>query len=208
MSEPQPDERLRPAMNALAACDDDIARAYEACGLPPVRRQPADFAGMVNIIAAQQLSVHAARAICERLRAAIGPLTPESFLAVPEEEARNLGLSRPKVRYLRGIAEAEQSGDLDFAELAEVPDDEAMARLTAIKGVGRWTAEIFLLFALERPDVFPAQDLALQVSGQRLKRLEDRPSADVLRELADSWRPYRSAAARFLWHYYRHPGVA
>lgn len=207
MNEVRPEERLRPAMEALAARDDDIARAFAICGPPPLRSQPADFAGMVNIIAAQQLSVHAARAIRERLAAAVDPLTAEGFLELPEETARRLGLSRQKHRYLRALAEAVATGELDFAALARMPDDDAMARLTAIKGVGRWTAEIFLLFALERPDVFPAQDLALQVAGQRIKGLSARPSAQDLRELAEAWRPYRSVAARFLWHYYRHPGA-
>lgn len=207
MNQTEASERLRPAMEALAARDRDIARAYEICGLPPLRRQPASFAGMVNIIAAQQLSVHAARTIRERLEAAVDPLTAENFLALPEDAGRRLGLSRQKYRYLHGIAEAAHAGALDFDKLAGMPDDEAMARLTAMKGVGRWTAEIFLLFAMERPDVFPAQDLALQVAGQRVKGLESRPGDRELRELAEAWRPYRSVAARFLWHYYRHPGA-
>jgi len=201
-----PDESLRPALEALAARDPHVARAYEACGLPPVRRHPPDFGGLVRIIAAQQVSAHAARAIIARLDAALGELTPAAMLGLDEDSARTIGLSRQKLRYARGLAEAIQAGELDFDDLARAPDEEVMARLTACKGVGRWTAEIFLLFALQRPDVFPAQDLALQVAAQRLKGLAERPSAAGLREVAEDWRPYRSAAARFLWHLYRHPG--
>ncbi len=202
-----PDESLRPALEALAARDPHVARGYAACGLPPARRHPPDFGGLVRIIAAQQVSAQAARAIIARLDAALGGITPEAMLALDEDAARAIGLSRQKVRYARGLAEAVRAGELDFEGLARAPDDEVMARLTACKGVGRWTAEIFLLFALQRPDVFPAQDLALQVAAQRLKGLPERPSATGLREVAEDWRPYRSAAARFLWHLYRHPGA-
>ena len=208
METPEPDETLRAAMESLAGQDADIAVAYKSCGLPPVRRARADFAGLVRAIAAQQLSNKAAAAILARLEESVPEVTPPALLALDEDRARQIGLSRQKVRYIHGIAEAVESGRLDFATLAEAPDDEVIAALTGLKGVGVWTAEVFLLFAFQRPDVFPAQDLALQVAGGRLKGLDGRPSAAALREIAEDWRPYRSAAARFLWHYYRHPGVA
>jgi len=204
---PDGDERLRPALEALAAADPALGRAYAGCGLPPPRRADPGFAGLVNIVAAQQLSKHAANAIVARIRARLDPVTPHGFLALGEDEGKALGLSRPKYRYLAGLAEQVASGELDFAELAAAEDAEVMRQLTAIKGIGTWTAEIFLLFALERPDVFPAQDLALQVSAQRIHGLDDRPDHKRLREIAETWRPYRSAAARFLWHAYRHPGA-
>lgn len=204
---PEGDPRLRPAMEALAEADPALGQAYAACGLPPARKADPGFAGLVNIVAAQQLSKHAANAIVERIRARLNPVTPGAFLDLGEAEAKALGLSRPKYRYLSGLAEEVESGALDFDALARAEDAEVMARLTAIKGIGTWTAEIFLLFALERPDVFPAQDLALQVSAQRIHGLEARPDHKDLRELAERWRPYRSAAARFLWHAYRHPGA-
>lgn len=207
MTEPPPDERLRPALEALARRDRDIARAYAACGLPARRRHEADFAGLLRIVVAQQVSAHAARAILGRLDAACRPLAPAAFLALGDDDLRAVGLSRQKMRYGRLIAEAAAEGRLDFGRLAAADDAAAMAELQAIKGIGRWTAEIFLLFALERPDVFPAQDLALQVAGQRLKGLAARPGARELRALAEAWRPARSAAARFLWHVYRHPGA-
>src|SRR5690606_3713842 len=110
--------------------------------------------------------------------------------------------------YGRGLAHALTSGALDLEALEQMADEEAIAALIGLKGIGRWTAEIYLLFALERPDVFPADDLAVAVAAQRLKGLETRPSGRSLRAMAEAWRPHRSAAARFLWHYYRHPGVA
>ncbi|SDG26316.1 DNA-3-methyladenine glycosylase II [Limimonas halophila] len=200
-----PDERLRAALDTLAARDPDLANAYAACGLPAHRRQDPSFAGLVRIIAAQQLSNKAAASIVARLQEAETPLTPEGARELSDEDARRFGLSRPKLRYIRGIAEAVGRGELDFDRLADADDDAVLRQLTALKGVGQWTAEIFLLFALERPDVFPAQDLALQAAGQRLKGLDARPDAGTLREIAETWRPHRSAAAKFLWHLYRHP---
>ena len=204
---PDPDARLRPPLEALAARDGDIARALAACGLPPRREMPGGFAGLVRAIVAQQVSAQAARAIMARLHAGLPDLTPEAILGLDIESARALGLSRPKLAYLQGLAAAVADGALDLDALAQAPDDSVLARLTAFKGVGRWTAESYLLFALERPDVFPAQDLALQEAARRLKGLPTRPDTARLRDLAEAWRPWRSAAARFLWHIYRHPGV-
>lgn len=204
---PEPDEGLRPALEALAARDADIARQYAACGLPPVRRRPAGFAGLVHIIAAQQVSAHAARAIIGRLEAAARPLTPKAFLALDEAALKAIGLSRQKVRYARALAEDVLAGRLDLDGLARLDDEAAIAHLVQAKGIGRWTAEIYLLFALGRPDVWPADDLAVQVAAQRLKGLPERPGRAEMQEIAAPWRPHRSAAARFLWHFYRHPGV-
>jgi DNA-3-methyladenine glycosylase II len=207
--EPQADRdrRLEPALAALAAADPALGRAYAACGLPPVRTADAGFAGLVDMIASQQLSNRAAAAIVGRIRARLDPLTPEAFLQLSEAEGRELGLSRPKIRYLHALAEQAVTGALDFAWLARQDDATVLARLTAQKGVGVWTAEIFLLFALERPDVFPAQDLALQAATQRIHGLAERPGPKTLRAIAETWRPHRSAAARLLWHVYRHPGA-
>jgi DNA-3-methyladenine glycosylase II len=201
------DTRLKPALEALAEADPALGRAYESCGLPPVRKAEAGFGGLVNMIAAQQLSKDAAGAIVRRIRARLDPLTPETFLQLSEQEARSLGLSGPKYRYLTGLAEQTAAGALDFAWLTEQDDETVLKHLTAQKGVGVWTAEIFLLFALERPDVFPAQDLALQESAKRIHGLAARPDTKQMRQIAEAWRPHRSAAARFLWHAYRHPGA-
>lgn len=207
IEEPEPDTELQPALETLAARDADIADAYRTCGLPPKRRRAPDFGGLVRTIAAQQVSASAAKAIISRLETALPAVTPDAVARLDAEQAREIGLSRQKHAYITGIAEAVLSGELDFDALAEADDATVMERLTALKGVGRWTAESFLLFGLRRPDVFPAQDLALQMAAKRLKGLAERPSAPALRELAEPWRPYRSAAARFLWHIYRHPGA-
>ncbi len=201
------DSSLRPALEALAALDPDIARCYPACGLPPVRRHKTGFAGLLRIIMAQQVSTASAAAIIGRLDAAVRPLTPEGFLALEEAELKAIGLSRQKMRYGRALAEDLLARRIDLRALTRMADEEAIAHLMQAKGIGRWTAEIYLLFALRRPDVWPVGDLAVQAAAQRLKNLDVRPEGEAMRALGEPWRPYRSAAARFLWHLYRHPGV-
>lgn len=208
MSEPAPpDETLRPALTALAARDPAIARAYAACGLPPVRRRPAGFAGLLHIICAQQVSAASAAAIVGRLDSAVRPLTPAAFLAVDDAALRVIGFSRPKARYGRALAEDVLAGRLDMDGLDHMDDAAAIAHLCQAKGIGRWTAEVYLLFALGRPDVWPADDLAVRIAAQRLTGRAKRPDRAAMLTLAEPWRPYRSAAARLLWHLYRHPGV-
>ena len=206
--EPIPDERLRPAMEALAARDPEIAEAYARCGLPPERSSEPGFAGLIRMIAGQQVSVQSARAIIGRLEERVDPLTAGQFLKASEEDLKAVGLSRPKLRYGRILAEEIASGALDIDGLAGLEDDVAIAELTRVKGIGQWTAEIYLLFALGRPDVWPVGDLALCVAAQHLKKLEERPAPKAMLALGEDWRPHRSTVARFLWHLYRHPGVA
>jgi len=206
-SHPRPDETLRPALEALAARDPDIARHYALCGLPPLRRRPVGFAGLAQIIAAQQVSAASANAIVGRLEAALRPLTAEGFLELDEAALKAIGLSRPKMRYCRALAEDLLAGRIDLDGLAGLDDEAAIEHLTRAKGIGVWSAEVYLLFALRRPDVWPAGDLAVQVAVQRVKGLEARPNVAEMRALAEPWRPHRSAAARFLWHLYRHPGL-
>ena len=201
------DTKLRRPLMLLAERDPDFAAAFKACGLPPKRRQPLGFEGLLSIILAQQVSAGATRAIRDRLYAAVGELTPETFLALDDEALRGIGFSHQKVRYGRGIAEVSQSGELDFDAVAAMDDGAAIAELCKIKGIGPWTAEVYLLFSLGRPDVWPAADLAVQEALKRLKRLRKRPSTERMRKLGQAWRPFRSAAARFLWQYYCHPGV-
>lgn len=202
-----PDESLRAPLEALAARDPEIAEAYALWGLPQQRRRHPGFAGLITIVAAQQLSIHAAGAIVARLEAACRPLTAERFLALEEAELRAIGFSRSKLRYGHHLAEALVSGDLDLEQVHALEDEAAIEALMQLKGIGRWSAEIYLLFALRRPDVFPAGDLALQVAMQRLKGLDARPDAKEAAERALAWAPHRGAAARFLWHFYRHAGV-
>ena len=151
---------------------------------------------------AQQVSTHAAKAISARLDAALEAKTPEAFLQLTDADLRAVGFSRQKVVYGRDLAAAFLDGRLSMPKLRKQSDDDAIAAITSVKGLGVWSAEVFLLFSLQRPDVMPAHDLGLIVAAQRLKRLKERPSPKQLREIAEPWRPYRSYASRMLWHYY------
>ena len=187
----------------LIRIDSDLARGFAEIGPPPRRSSPASFMTLLDVIVAQQVSKAAAATISARMRAAMRGRSPRDFLALEDSDLRAVGFSRAKVIYGRDLARAVLEQRLSVARLRQLDDDAAIAELSAIKGIGRWSAEVFLLFALKRPDVMPAQDLALIVAAQRLKRLDRRPTPNELRALAEPWRPYRSYAARFLWHYYR-----
>lgn len=164
----------------------------------PLRRWPEGFGALRDAVLGQQISTAAAAAIAARMAAA--GLDSEAAIAGADDEAlRAAGLSRPKIRTLRGIATA----GVDWPGLRALPDDEAVARLTALPGIGRWTAEIYLKFALGRPDVFAAGDLALAEAARLLYALPERPGPAALLALAEPWRPWRAVAARALWAYYR-----
>lgn len=175
------------------------ARIFPEITPLPLRRRNDGFEAIANAIVSQQISVAAAAAIWTRLQAA-GLTTPEGVMAARDDDLKAAGLSRPKQRYLRGIAET----GLDWEGLRLLTNDEVMAALVALPGIGVWTAEIYLKFALGRADVIAAGDLALQESAKIMFELEKRPSPAELRKLAESWRPWRSVAARGLWAYYRH----
>jgi DNA-3-methyladenine glycosylase II len=204
----QTDDQLREAMLRLAAVDEDIARAHALAGPPPVRRHEPGFGGLARVVLAQQLSAHAARAIIARLDARLPGLAPGPLLELPETDLQALGVSRPKVRYLRALAADVAEGRLDLDAVETLDDEDAIAALTAAKGIGRWTAEIYLLFALQRPDVWPADDLAVRHAAARPGGGPAPPARAQMQALGETYRPHRSAAARFLWHFYRHPGVA
>ncbi|HEY0526073.1 MAG TPA: DNA-3-methyladenine glycosylase 2 family protein [Stellaceae bacterium] len=194
--------RLRAALDALYRIDPRLRAAEEAAGPPPWRSRPEGFGAMLRTIVGQQLSTVAATAIFERLAPGGAVPLPGALLAMPGESLRALGLSQQKIGYVRGLADAVATGRLDFAALRGLPDEECIGLLTGVKGIGRWTAEIYLLFALDRPDVFPSADLALQAACCDLLALPARPSAREAAVLAEAWRPHRGAAARLLWHYY------
>lgn len=189
---------------ALAAADADLAAVLARFGAPPSRRRAPGFESLVKIIVGQQVSVASADAIWRRLEAGLGRVAPEPVLAAGPDRLATMGLSRPKAAYVSGIAEAVTGGALDLDGLDALADEDAMAALVAIRGIGRWTAEIYLLSALGRPDVWPAGDLALMNAARAVKRLDARPDAGGMIALAEAWRPWRAVAARLLWHYYRH----
>jgi DNA-3-methyladenine glycosylase II len=195
---------LHHAIAAIAAADPDLARVRRLLGPPGLRARAPGFAALLNIIVAQQVSRASAEAIWGRLEAACRPLVPDRFLKLSDDAYREIGLSRQKIRYARGLAEALVGGAVDLDRVAALDDDDAVAELVTLKGIGRWSAEIYLLSSLGRPDVWPADDLALMIAVQRLKRLDDRPDRARMLAVAEPWRPWRSVAARLLWHYYRH----
>lgn len=195
--------RLKAALDRLAERDPDIAAAMPRIGYPAPRIRDPGFATLLNIVVAQQISTKAAAAIWGRLQTAAGPvLSADSLLALTDADFRAVGFSVRKVDYVRDLARAVAEGRLNLEALATCEEAELVARIAALRGFGRWSAEIYGLFALGRVDIFPADDLALQVAAMRLKRLPARPNAKALRELAEAWRPLRGAAAVFLWHYY------
>ena len=195
---------MREAAEALRAKDPEfVATLLAVGGPPPLRRREPGFAGLAAIIISQQVSVASASAIFGRLESRLAPLEAVRVAAATEEELRGCGLSTPKIRSLRALAEAVAFGGLDLAGLAALDAEEAHEKLVAVKGVGPWTADIFLLFCLGHPDAFPAGDLALQEAAKLALRLKARPDAARLERIAERWRPWRGVAARMLWAYYR-----
>ena len=194
---------LKKAMRHLAKVDPDFARVLKEVGHPELREVPSGFGGLMRSIVGQQVSVHAARSIWLRLEAAVPSMEPADFLMVGDEQLRAVGLSAAKMKYGRSLATDIVEGRIDFAALAELEDEAAITMLTQAKGIGRWTAEIYLMFAHGRPDIMPGLDLGLVVAAQHLKKLRKRPDAKRLIKMAEAWRPWRSAAALLLWHYRR-----
>lgn len=193
---------LAEGLDWLARRDADLARVLAEIGPPPLRPRQPGFASLFKSICAQQVSAASARAVATRLEAAADPLTPANFLALDDAALRAVGLSRQKMGYGRAMARAMRDGAFDLLGVARLADEAAVERLMELKGVGRWTAEIYLLFALKRRDIWPAGDLAVIKGLMRLKHLAARPTEDEMEELAAPWRPWRSVAARLIWHYY------
>ena len=191
------------AVAALTARDPHLARAYEVGGPFHDRSRKQGFETLVLLVVEQQLSLASAAAIMGQVRAAVVPFKPETLLGMSDRRLRGLGLSGAKVKYCRALAEAFADGNLKPARLSRLDDAEVTEELTKVKGIGPWTAEIYLLTALGRFDVLPAGDLALQVAAQHLYGLPERPDRNGLIEMGEEWRPYRSVAARSLWQYYR-----
>lgn len=194
---------LNEGIAALAG--EPVFRAIvERAGAPRFRRRANGFPTLLHIILEQQVSIDAAAAMHRRLAGLCSPLAPEPFLALDDDTLRRCGFSRQKMGYARGLAEAVASGRLDFAALAAMPDDEARAALVALKGIGRWSAEVYLIFALGRPDVWPAADLGLQVAVGECLGLDARPNEPALRAMGERWKPWRTVAACLFWQSYLH----
>jgi DNA-3-methyladenine glycosylase II len=181
-----------------------MRRLHDLVGDPPLRRQRAGFEGLAGIVVAQQLSAASANAIWRRTAEVVRPFRPEVLAALSDEALRGAGLSRPKIRTLRALSEAATSGALDFRRLHRASEAQLREALTAVSGIGPWTADIYVMFCLRRPDAFAPGDLALQLSAQSAFSLKSRPGPDEIEALAERWRPWRSVAALILWSYYAH----
>lgn len=196
---------LRSGLEELARREPAIAAALEASGFPEPRTAERGYLSLLRTIVGQQVSIKAAASMWGKLQAAVGErVEPEAILAASDEALRGAGLSRQKMSYARSLADEVLSGRLNLEALAK-SDEEAIAELVRVKGIGRWSAEVYLLFAEGRPDIWPAGDLAVQVALGRIMGLADKPSEKLARELAEPWRPHRGALAIFTWHHYKMP---
>ena len=196
-------EQLRESLDAIAADEPLMAAAVARVGYPEPRIRDRGYETLLRTIVGQQVSVAAAASIWNKLAAGVGDLTqPEIVAAAPDEALRAAGLSRQKASYAKSLAEEVSSGRLDLSALP-VDDEEAIAQLVRVKGIGRWSAEIYLLFAEGRRDIWPAGDLAVQIEVGRIMGHAERPSEKQTREIAEAWRPHRGAAAILAWHHYK-----
>ncbi|AJY45573.1 DNA-3-methyladenine glycosylase family protein [Martelella endophytica] len=193
---------LKIATEALLRQAPDLAAIATACGPPPLRLMPAGFAGLAEVVAGQLISKQAAAAIYARLEQEARPISPQTYLALSPETHAAIGLTRAKQAALAGIAEAILSGELDLAALGTMDSAEATRALTRYRGIGVWTAEVYLMFCEGHADIFPAGDLALRAAAAHAFAMEKRPEIAALRARAETWRPWRSVAARLLWAYY------
>ena len=204
---PVPPNSLTPAtyahhITALCTADPDLAQVVARFGPPPFWTREPGFVTLVHIILEQQVSLASAQAALDRLKIEADPLTPESLLSLDDETLRRVGFSRQKTRYARLLAEAVLTGALDVDGLAALTDDEAQSALIALKGIGPWTADVYLLMALRRADMWPVGDRALVVAAREVKGLDHDPSPAEMGEIGAAWQPVRAVAARILWHHY------
>ena len=196
------EQDLAAMMAALSAQCPVMARLHAERGLPPLRRRPAGFEGLVHVVVFQQISTLAAQAIWRRTQEVMRAITPERFATASDEDYRASGQSRPKVRTLRAVAAAVLDGTLDLESLPQRSAEDAHAALVRVKGIGPWTADVYLLTCLGHGDAWPAGDIALQAAAQDALALPARPDAKAMTAIAERWRPHRAGAARLLWAHY------
>ena len=196
------EETFRQGLHFLSDRDPDLAQILTKLGPPPMWAREPGFPTLVHIILEQQVSLASARAAYDRLLETPSPLTPVRFLELDDATLKVIGFSRQKTAYGRSLATALVDGHLNLVKLAAMDDTTVRAELIKIKGIGPWTADIYLLMALRRPDIMPSADLALATAAQKVKGLASRPTPDELNTLSHNWKPWRAVAARLLWHYY------
>ena len=196
------DESLQRAVRILSRRDPDLGRVVRRFGAPPMWAREAGFSTLLHIILEQQVSLASARAAHNKLLEAASPLTPQRFLQLDDDKLKGIGFSRQKSAYGRHLAQSIIEGHLDLDALQSMNDAEVRSELVRIKGIGQWTADVYLLMVLRRPDIWPTGDLALAVAAQSLKRLRSRPTPQKLEQIGNAWKPWRAVAARILWHHY------
>lgn len=190
---------MKDQINYLSSKDATLKRIVETFGHPVVQLREQGFAAMAHIILEQQVSIASARATYKKLEERLGGITAQKVLAFPDEEFRNCGVSRQKTAYLKDMAQREVAGTLDFASFANKSAEEITSELLAIKGVGHWTVEVYLMFCLQHPDIIPLGDIAIR---NTIKELYDTHEVEKMSELAQNWKPYRTLASYILWHHY------
>jgi DNA-3-methyladenine glycosylase II len=202
MIQPLTRKTLALAARDLAMRDETLASILATHGVPPLWKRATGFRTLVHIILEQQVSLKSAKSMLLRLEGAIQPFTPDRFVQLGDAQLRRLGVTRQKSSYLLHLSESIGSGELGLKQLSRLSDNEVLLQLTRIKGIGSWSANIYLLMAMRRADIWPAGDLALAVAIKDLEGLERRPGPDEIEQIAEKWRPYRAVAARMLWQYY------
>ena len=196
--------KIKKGLEFIAGVDPDVAKVITEYGYPEPRVRPKGFSALFSIVISQQLSVQAAKAIKGRADDLFNnEITVSAVGAVSEDELRGIGLSRQKVNYVKGLSAAIESEQIDLDNLENLDDEQVAKEITSLKGFGSWSAEIYLMFSLQREDIFPAGDLALLLALQRLKGLAEKPTPNEARELLAHWSPYRTIGSLFLWHYYK-----
>lgn len=200
-------EQLKVSLDALSEIEPRFASAIAQVGYPEPRRRDRGYETLLRTIVGQQVSFQAAASVWGKLETARGDMTnPDAIISASFDELRACGLSRQKQGYARSLAELVKSEELSLHNLPD-EDEAAITLLTQVKGIGRWSAEIYLLFAEGRPDIWPAGDLAVQIDVGAIMGLSERPSEKIVREIGEAWRPHRGAAAVFAWHHYKTPGI-
>jgi DNA-3-methyladenine glycosylase II len=202
MTQTLTEHTFKRGLATLVGRDHDLAKIVAQWGEPPFWIHPSGFPGLVLAILSQQVSIESAKAAFDKLDGDLGKITPEAFSTLDDRHLREIGFSRQKTSYVRGLAMELMSGGIDLDELETLDYDQVWERLTRIRGIGPWTADCYLLFALRRADAWPSGDLALAKTIQELKGHESMPNWDEVDRFADQWRPWRAVAARILWHHY------
>ncbi len=200
------EDLLSKSVNILANRDVDLKHIVNKFGPPPIWDREEGFHTLIRIILEQQVSLHSAKAAYDKLIANANPLSPQKFMQFTDSDLKSFGFSRQKTSYGRNVAHAILDGTLDLTALWKLDDESVRSELMKIKGIGIWTADIYLLMVLKRPDVWPTGDIALAVAIQKIKNLDTRPKHEEMEKISNNWKPWRAVAARMLWHYYLNNG--